>query len=192
MHLRAVLAVLALYVPVRLCTRLLDLECIGIDNQLSCRGVGCTTGGGGQDVSDVHQMSPGSWQRGTWLVCGSRQMHQHRSLAACCHCVEHLMSGFQLGPVCLAPLPPREGPGQCPAVWLSSRDPTQCTVLPLLVQALGFDVVELSTGFISLPLRDWLNLVDDVRDAGLKVRVYTRDLDVLWVGRGGTTPFILG
>jgi hypothetical protein len=65
-------------------------------------------------------------------------------------------------------------------------------VLPLLVQALGFDVVELSTGFISLPLRDWLNLVDDVRDAGLKVRGYTRGLDVLWVGRGATTPFILG
>jgi phosphosulfolactate synthase (CoM biosynthesis protein A) len=41
------------------------------------------------------------------------------------------------------------------------------------VQALGFDVVELSTGFISLPLRDWLNLVDDVRDAGLKVCTHT-------------------
>jgi phosphosulfolactate synthase (CoM biosynthesis protein A) len=37
-------------------------------------------------------------------------------------------------------------------------------------QALGFDVVELSTGFISLPLRDWTNLVEDVKDAGLQVR----------------------
>lgn len=37
------------------------------------------------------------------------------------------------------------------------------------MQALGFDVVELSTGFISLPLRDWTNLVDEVKDAGLKV-----------------------
>jgi len=35
------------------------------------------------------------------------------------------------------------------------------------VKELGFDVVELSAGFISIPTDDWLRLVDRVRDRGL-------------------------
>ncbi|EGY20889.1 (2R)-phospho-3-sulfolactate synthase [Verticillium dahliae VdLs.17] len=36
-----------------------------------------------------------------------------------------------------------------------------------VIKRLGFDVVELSTGFISLPSDDWLRLVDKVHAAGL-------------------------
>ena len=35
---------------------------------------------------------------------------------------------------------------------------------------LGFDVVELSSGFISLPAEDWLRLVEKVQAAGLKAK----------------------
>jgi phosphosulfolactate synthase (CoM biosynthesis protein A) len=35
---------------------------------------------------------------------------------------------------------------------------------------LGFDVIELSSGFISLPMDDWLRLVDKVKDLGLKAK----------------------
>lgn len=35
---------------------------------------------------------------------------------------------------------------------------------------LGFDVIELSTGFLSLPRDDWLRLVDRVHAAGLKAK----------------------
>jgi phosphosulfolactate synthase (CoM biosynthesis protein A) len=34
--------------------------------------------------------------------------------------------------------------------------------------ALGFDIVELSSGFLSIPTDDWLRLVERVRQAGLK------------------------
>lgn len=34
-------------------------------------------------------------------------------------------------------------------------------------KALGFDVVEISTGFLSLPQEDWVRLVNKVKDAGL-------------------------
>src|SRR5262245_9765202 len=33
---------------------------------------------------------------------------------------------------------------------------------------IGFDVVEISTGFITIPLDDWIRLVKKVRDAGLR------------------------
>lgn len=33
---------------------------------------------------------------------------------------------------------------------------------------IGFDIVEISTGFITIPLDDWIRLVETVRDAGLK------------------------
>jgi phosphosulfolactate synthase (CoM biosynthesis protein A) len=35
---------------------------------------------------------------------------------------------------------------------------------------LGFDTIEVSAGFISLPLDDWLRLVDKVQSAGLKAK----------------------
>lgn len=38
------------------------------------------------------------------------------------------------------------------------------------VKELGFDILELSTGFIALPLRDWQKLVEDAQDVGLTVR----------------------
>jgi len=37
-------------------------------------------------------------------------------------------------------------------------------------KSLGFDVVEISTGFISLPQDDWLRLVDRVHAAGLRAK----------------------
>lgn len=33
---------------------------------------------------------------------------------------------------------------------------------------LGFDIVEISCGFITIPMEDWLRLVEKVKDAGLK------------------------
>jgi phosphosulfolactate synthase (CoM biosynthesis protein A) len=35
---------------------------------------------------------------------------------------------------------------------------------------LGFDIVEISTGFITIPMSDWIRLVRKVRDAGLKAK----------------------
>ena len=35
---------------------------------------------------------------------------------------------------------------------------------------LGFDVVEISAGFITLPTEDWLRLIDTVQEAGLKAK----------------------
>jgi phosphosulfolactate synthase (CoM biosynthesis protein A) len=37
-------------------------------------------------------------------------------------------------------------------------------------KALGFDIVELSCGFITLPVDDWLRLVEKVRKSGLKAK----------------------
>jgi phosphosulfolactate synthase (CoM biosynthesis protein A) len=37
-------------------------------------------------------------------------------------------------------------------------------------RALGFDIIELSSGFISLPFDDWLRLVDKVKALGLKAK----------------------
>jgi len=35
---------------------------------------------------------------------------------------------------------------------------------------LGFDIIEISAGFISLPTDDWLRLIEKVQDAGLKAK----------------------
>ncbi|MFH5832061.1 phosphosulfolactate synthase [Halalkalibaculum sp. DA3122] len=35
---------------------------------------------------------------------------------------------------------------------------------------LGFDIIEISTGFISIPSDDWLRLIEDVQSAGLKAK----------------------
>jgi phosphosulfolactate synthase (CoM biosynthesis protein A) len=51
-------------------------------------------------------------------------------------------------------------------------------------QSLGFDVVELSTGFISLPKEDLLRLVGKVKQAGLKAKP---ELGIQF-GAGGATP----
>ena len=37
-------------------------------------------------------------------------------------------------------------------------------------RAIGFDIVELSSGFITIPADDWLALVEQVKDAGLKAK----------------------
>lgn len=34
----------------------------------------------------------------------------------------------------------------------------------------GFDIIEVSSGFITLPTDDWLRLVDRVQKAGLKAK----------------------
>ncbi|HRN17760.1 MAG: phosphosulfolactate synthase [Trueperaceae bacterium] len=48
----------------------------------------------------------------------------------------------------------------------------------------GFDIIELSTGFITLPTDDWLRLVEKVQKAGLKAKP---EVGVLF-GAGGDTP----
>lgn len=35
---------------------------------------------------------------------------------------------------------------------------------------MGFDIIEISTGFISIPTDDWLRLIEDVQKAGLKAK----------------------
>ncbi len=37
-------------------------------------------------------------------------------------------------------------------------------------KALGFDIIEISSGFITIPMDDWLRLVERVRKAGLKAK----------------------
>jgi phosphosulfolactate synthase (CoM biosynthesis protein A) len=37
-------------------------------------------------------------------------------------------------------------------------------------QELGFDIIEVSSGFVSIPPDDWLRLVEDVQKAGLKAK----------------------
>lgn len=38
------------------------------------------------------------------------------------------------------------------------------------VKELGFDIIEISTGFISIPTDDWLRVIEDVQKAGLKAK----------------------
>lgn len=52
-------------------------------------------------------------------------------------------------------------------------------------QALGFDVVEVSTGFVSLPTEDLVRLVRDVQAAGLKAKPEVGVGGWLGVGRVG-------
>lgn len=37
-------------------------------------------------------------------------------------------------------------------------------------RAMGFDIIEISTGFISLPTDDWLRVIEEVQAAGLKAK----------------------
>jgi phosphosulfolactate synthase (CoM biosynthesis protein A) len=37
-------------------------------------------------------------------------------------------------------------------------------------QALGFDIIEISSGFITIPAEDWLRLVEQVQKAGLRAK----------------------
>ena len=50
--------------------------------------------------------------------------------------------------------------------------------------ALGFDIVEVSTGFITLPTDDWLRLIETVMEAGLKAKPEVG----IQFGAGGDTP----
>jgi phosphosulfolactate synthase (CoM biosynthesis protein A) len=49
---------------------------------------------------------------------------------------------------------------------------------------LGFDIIELSTGFISIPADDWLRLIERVQQAGLKAKP---EIGIQF-GAGGDTP----
>ena len=49
---------------------------------------------------------------------------------------------------------------------------------------LGFDIIEISAGFISLPTDDWLRLVEDVIKAGVKAKP---EIGIQF-GAGGDTP----
>ncbi len=49
---------------------------------------------------------------------------------------------------------------------------------------LGFDIVEISAGFITLPTDDWLRLIEAVQEAGLKAKPEVG----IQFGAGGDTP----
>lgn len=49
---------------------------------------------------------------------------------------------------------------------------------------LGFDIIELSAGFITLPTDDWLRLIEAVQEAGLKAKP---EIGIQF-GAGGSTP----
>jgi phosphosulfolactate synthase (CoM biosynthesis protein A) len=51
------------------------------------------------------------------------------------------------------------------------------------VNSTGFDILELSAGFISLPIDDWLALVERTKEAGLKPKP---EVGIQW-GAGGAT-----
>jgi len=51
------------------------------------------------------------------------------------------------------------------------------------VKSLGFDILEISSGFISIPEDDWLALVERVKDEGLKAKP---EVGIQW-GAGGAT-----
>ncbi|SHK08549.1 phosphosulfolactate synthase [Rhodothermus profundi] len=49
---------------------------------------------------------------------------------------------------------------------------------------LGFDIIEISTGFITIPVDDWLRLIEAVQKAGLKAKPEVG----IQFGAGGDTP----
>ena len=49
---------------------------------------------------------------------------------------------------------------------------------------LGFDIIEISSGFITIPMDDWLRLVEKVQKAGLKAKPEVG----IQFGAGGDTP----
>jgi phosphosulfolactate synthase (CoM biosynthesis protein A) len=51
-------------------------------------------------------------------------------------------------------------------------------------KSLGFDIIEISSGFITLPIDDWLRLVEKVRKAGLKPKPEVG----IQFGAGGASP----
>jgi phosphosulfolactate synthase (CoM biosynthesis protein A) len=51
------------------------------------------------------------------------------------------------------------------------------------VKSVGFDILEISSGFISIPEDDWLHLVERVKDEGLKAKP---EVGIQW-GAGGAT-----
>ncbi|MDQ7040604.1 MAG: phosphosulfolactate synthase [Rhodothermus sp.] len=54
-------------------------------------------------------------------------------------------------------------------------------------KALGFDIIEISTGFITIPADDWLRLIEAVQQAGLKAKPEVG----IQFGAGGDTPAAL-
>lgn len=51
-------------------------------------------------------------------------------------------------------------------------------------KSMGFDIIEISTGFITIPTDDWLRVVEDVQKAGLKAKP---EIGIQF-GAGGDTP----
>ena len=52
-------------------------------------------------------------------------------------------------------------------------------------RAVGFDIIELSSGFITIPADDWLRLIERVQRAGLKAKP---ELGIQFGAGGATTP----
>jgi len=51
------------------------------------------------------------------------------------------------------------------------------------VKSVGFDILEISAGFVSIPIDDWVSLVERVKDEGLKPKP---EVGIQW-GAGGET-----
>jgi phosphosulfolactate synthase (CoM biosynthesis protein A) len=49
----------------------------------------------------------------------------------------------------------------------------------------GFDVIEVSSGFLSIPPEDWIRLVERVQSFGLKAKP---ELGIQWGAGGDTSP----
>jgi phosphosulfolactate synthase (CoM biosynthesis protein A) len=54
--------------------------------------------------------------------------------------------------------------------FVLSQDPAAVEPYLLECKELGFDVIEISTGFITIPLDDWRRLVEKVQSVGLKAK----------------------
>ncbi len=52
-------------------------------------------------------------------------------------------------------------------------------------KSLGFDIIEVSSGFITIPTDDWLRLIERVKKAGLKVKP---EIGIQFGAGGATTP----
>ncbi len=66
-----------------------------------------------------------------------------------------------------------------------AREPSQVRRYVEECKALGFDIVEVSSGFLSLPADDWLRLVERVQKAGLRAKP---EVGIQFGAGGATTP----
>ncbi len=68
-------------------------------------------------------------------------------------------------------------------VLMQGKDAVKCYIRKC--REMGFDIVEISSGFITLPADDWLRLVEDVQKAGLKAKP---EIGIQFGAGGATQP----